>query len=57
MASKVVDFETLKEAKDFEEYQKEQKDVFVTIAKINGEKLSDFNKFKKDWQVGEDGYG
>ena len=57
LASKVVDFETLKEAKEFEEYQKEQKDVFVTIAKINGEKLSDFNKFKKDWQVGEYGYG
>ena len=56
LASKVVDFETLKEAKEFEEYQKEQKDVFVTIAKINGEKLSDFNKFKKDWQVGEYGY-
>ena len=57
LVTKVVDFENLKEAKEFREYQREQKDVFVRLEKINGEKLSDFNKFKKDWQVGEYGYG
>jgi hypothetical protein len=57
LATKVVDFENLKEAKEFREYQREQKDVFVRLEKINGKKLSDFNKFKKDWQVGEYGYG
>jgi hypothetical protein len=57
LATKVVDFENLKEATEFKEYQREQKDVFVRLEKINGKKLSDFNKFKKDWQVGEYGYG
>ena len=57
LVTKVVDFENLKEAKEFREYQREQKDVFVRLEKINGKKLSDFNKFKKDWQVGEYGYG
>jgi hypothetical protein len=57
LVTKVVDFENLKEAKEFKEYQREQKDVFVRLEKINGKKLSDFNKFKKDWQVGEYGYG
>lgn len=57
LVTKVVDFENLKEAREFKEYQREQKDVFVRLEKINGKKLSDFNKFKKDWQVGEYGYG
>jgi hypothetical protein len=57
LVTKVVDFENLKEAEEFREYQREQKDVFVRLEKINGKKLSDFNKFKKDWQVGEYGYG
>ena len=57
LVTKVVDFENLKEAREFREYQREQKDVFVRLEKINGKKLSDFNKFKKDWQVGEYGYG
>ena len=57
LVTKVVDFENLKEAKEFREYQREQKNVFVRLEKINGKKLSDFNKFKKDWQVGEYGYG
>ena len=57
LVTKVVDFENLKEAREFKEYQREQKDVFVRLEKINGKKLSDFKKFKKDWQVGEYGYG
>lgn len=55
--TKVVDFDELRKAQEFIEYQLENNVNVKNMEIIKGQELSSFTKWKQDYELGEYGWG